>query len=330
MFRRCSTFSVSKKYPVKTISALLLDGHQAAFKAFFGGLGITALLFACFLAGCRDNPDKLVWTSIDLNTPFRQGDAHLLTVNKTSHVLIDTGSRETADMLVKFLRNQNCADIKFVIITHGHNDHYGGLVPLINSGINIGRVYFNPPASDLITNEPWGCSPDEIAEIHAELAKKNIPLAAMDTNSQWSLGKDISLRVTCVFDGINTPVGRTDINDTSAVIMLTHRKIRILFAADLNRMIGDYLTRQYPDRLRADVLKFPHHGAESFPNNDFFAAVGAKAVVVPTPKELWLSDRCARARDLTGNCPVYVNGVEGNIKIVSDGSSFQISSERSH
>ncbi|MDO9543021.1 MAG: hypothetical protein Q7J98_11965, partial [Kiritimatiellia bacterium] len=138
------------------------------------------------------------------------------------------------------------------------------------------------------------------------------------------------MRVICAFDGINTPMGRTDINDTSAVIMLTHKNIKILFAADLNRAIGNYLTTNCPPGvLHADILKFPHHGTESFPNDGFFAAVNAKTVIVPAPKELWLCERSARARQLTKDCRVYVNGIEGDITVVSDGSTFRIHSQQS-
>lgn len=295
---------------------------KLSYKIFF----LVNLLLACSLFGCRSAKDGLAWTSIDVNSPISQADAHLLTFDATNHVLIDTGSRQSAEKLVNFLQSKKCGSIQSVIITHGHRDHYGGMIPLLNSGITVGRVYFNPPPAGLITNEPWGCSGEEIAEIKTELQKRNIPLKTMEKGTEWLLGKNAVMRVICVFNGIDTPVGRTDINDTSAVIMLFHGKNRFLLAADLNRAIGDYLTTNCPDLLRADILKFPHHGAESFPNDGFFAAVNAKTIIVPAPKELWFSERSARARQLTKDGRVYVNGIDGNITVVSDGSSFRVHS----
>ncbi len=302
-------------------------GLSAFGKKFIFFRIISFFLIAIALAGCQKKQDILEWTSIDVNTPETQADAQFLTIGVTNRVLIDTGSRQSGEKLVNFLRNKKCGYIQSVIITHGHRDHYGGLIPLLASGIPIGSVYFNPPSENLVTNEPWGCSNGEIAEIKSGLRERNIPLKAMSKDTAWHLGKNTELRVICVFDGLDTPVGRTDINDTSAVLMLTHEKIKILFAADLNRAMGDYLaTNCPPEMLRADILKFPHHGAESFANDGFFAAVNAKAFIVPSPRELWLSERSARARRLTKDGRVYVNGLEGNITVVSDGNTFTIRS----
>jgi len=285
------------------------------------------LATSALLSGCLENHGSLKWTSIDVNTPYTQADAHLLTFGGTNHVLIDTGSRQSGDKFIKFLKENKCGFIQKVIITHGHRDHYGGIIPLLQSGIAVGHVYFNPPPDALVVAEPWGCSKEELSEIKNELRKRNIPLTAIKKGTEWFLCKNATLRTICAFNGINTPVGRTDINDTSAVIMLVHGTNRFLFAADLNRAVGDYLTTNCPTLLRADILKFPHHGTEGFPNDSFFAAVGAKTIIVPAPKELWLSERSTRARQLTKDCKVYVNGIDGNITVVSDGHSFRVSTD---
>jgi len=288
----------------------------------------TVFVFCMFilviLSSCRRNRTDMAWTSIDVNLPTIQGDAHLLQICRTNFVLIDTGPRATADRVIRFLKETGCSRINFIIVTHGHSDHYGGIVPLLDSGIDVGRIYFNPPDPILVAAEPRGCSMADLAEIAAAAKSRGVPITPICPNSEWDLGNGVKLETICVFDGLNTPIGRTDINDTSAILMLTHGNIKILFAADLNRRLGDYLIKTSLEKLRADILKFPHHGAEGFASDAFFHAVNPKAVVVPTPKELWLSERCARARRLTEKCRVYVNGITGNITILSDGNGFRV------
>ena len=277
---------------------------------------------------CHSRGSTLTWTAIDVNSQFQQGDAHLLEINKQDFILIDTGHALYAQKLLQFLKDRNITRLNAVIISHGHRDHYGGLVFLLRNDIRVDAVYFNPPDAELIKQELWGCSESEIEEIKQELSKRNIPLIAMTDRTQWDFGPDISMKVLYIYDGLKTPVGRTDINDTSAIIMLTHGNLNYLFTGDLNRPVGTYIT-EHNDvvSLKADVLKVPHHGTEGLPNNDFFNTVNPKAMVVPAPKALWFSDRSARVRKLSKDCPAYINGLHGHITIKSDGHSFRIETQ---
>ncbi|MFA5043718.1 MAG: MBL fold metallo-hydrolase, partial [Kiritimatiellia bacterium] len=219
---------------------------------------ISALLLLALPAGgwwwARARTPDLVWTAIDVNYLPQQSDANLLQINRTNYFLIDTGHTLYAPRLIRFLRQQGVRRLNAVIITHGHNDHYGGLIPILQSAIAVERVYFNPPAPELATNEWWGCSTAELDAIRAELARRGIPLAPITDRTGWSFDNGIALRVLYAYDGIHTPIGRTDINDTSAIIMLTHRRMKYLFAGDLNAPLGHYISAQTATvPLKADI-----------------------------------------------------------------------------
>ena len=292
-------------------------------------LNLALIIISTCLLSCRPNSgERLIWSAINASSVESQGDAHLLTFCKTNHILIDTGPAVNSENLISYLKKNNCAMIQSVIITHAHRDHYGGLPPMLAAGIKVKSVFFNIPCPDLVAAEPWGCSAGEISAITNGLQQAGIPLKDIRAGTRWAMGTEGMLSVICAYDGIHSPVGRTDLNDTSAVLMLRHGRNRFLFAADLNRAVGGFLTTNCPGRLKADVLKFPHHGAESFPNESFFAVVNAKTFIVPAPVELWFSDRSARARKLTEGRAVFINGICGDITVISDGKGFQVHSDK--
>ena len=303
-------------------------------KINFNTVIIKSVLIVIFVGGmtaCQRRQPEFVWTSIDVTTASSDhGDAHLLQMFQTNYVLIDTGPRENSDKLVWFLKRNSCSNLNFVVITHGHNDHYGGLIPLINAGITVQRVYFNPSIMSLVTNEPWGCTSEEIESIFSDLKRKNIPICAVVPDQTWRFGKNIVIKTLYAYSATNPLAGLPvdNINDTSTVLMISHGKNKFLFTGDLNRMAGDYFTSHLKSGLCADVLKFPHHGTEGFPNDSFFFAVAPKVVIIPAAENLWLSKRSERARRLTKECKTYVNGINGNIAVVSDGNKITVYSDK--
>ncbi|MFH1476523.1 MAG: polysaccharide deacetylase family protein [Verrucomicrobiota bacterium] len=260
--------------------------------------------------------DALTWTSIDVNSPESQGDAHLIQVGKRAVMLIDTGHPSAMGMLLRWLNDHHVRNIEAVLISHGHRDHYGNLTNLIANGILISNVFFNPPPSKHIDHESHGVSTDDLHSISASCRRHNIPVRAITGGTEWSWGSGITMKVLYAFDGVNTPAGETDINDMSAIMLLTCGKTKVLFTGDLNAPIGRHLVKnQTAIPIRADILKAPHHGTEGTADNDFFQAVNPDVIVVPAPVSLWQSDRSQRIRKLMDAKRCLVNGADGDITV---------------
>ncbi len=266
-----------------------------------------------------------------------QADCHLLEFPDGSKALIDAADGGDAPgVALAFLRGRGIRRLSLVVISHFHMDHYGRLADLVEAGIQIDKVAINLPAKREIADreKPWGMDWDHVQSILELLRGRGIryftPQAGERLIDIQLPGLDVRLEVLCAYDGVNTPVGETDVNDTSIILRLQHGSKRALFTGDLNQALGAFLASSEVD-LRADVLKVPHHGTEGLPPNEFFDKVSAKAALVPSPKNLWFSPRSMRPRNYFAamGTPVYVTGIHGHVVVVFKRDEYAIKTARS-
>lgn len=271
---------------------------------------------AAFFVLADPSPD-LVWTMVNVNHTVLQGDAHLIEVKNGKTVLIDAGYLGPAkEKLIPFLHQAQIGRIDIAFISHPHRDHYEGLLPILEAGIKIGTIYFNIPDKGMCDAEiPWGCNYEQILEYHRQLNRHKVIIKSADSGMTFDLGNKATIKILHAFDGIHTPVGRTDINDLSLIMMLEQNSRKILFTGDLNQKLGGWLAND--KGMQADILKVPHHGTEGIAPNSFFATVAPKYAMVPSPGELWCSKRSSRVRNWFNGekIPVYVNGFHGHVTV---------------
>ena len=265
--------------------------------------------------------EKLVlsWAMVNVSDR-RQGDAHLLQLGERV-ILIDTGDKGSAErQLLPLLQERGIQTIDQIFISHAHRDHYGGLEALLENNIHLNTVYFQLPDRTICDLEvPWGCDYDHVNASRARLKNAGIKVQSAYSGQVIDLGSGGGqIKVLYAFDGVRTPVGKTDINDTSLIMLLSFAGQRILFAGDLNRKLGQYLAKDEAVNLQADLLKIPHHGAESLAPDRFFDASGAHTAMIPAPRELWCNDpRTERVRNWIDNNDIktFVSGIHGHVEV---------------
>lgn len=287
-------------------------GYLAAF-SFWNG--------ADRLAGVR-------WVMVNVNQTEQQADAHLIYFSSGETFLIDAGA--DGSQILPRLKARNVARLDEVIISHPHKDHYGGLRALMASPISIGRVRFNVPVEEICDSEkPWGCDFEDVIQLVAEIKEQGIPLSSVSAGETLYAKGGSALNVLTAYDGLNNPTGRSDVNDTSLVLLLTYGESRVLFTGDLNLALGTWLAANEP-RVRATLLKAPHHGTETAAPDTFFTSVNPSGVLVPSPKQLWLSERSQRIRDYFSirGIPTWVNGLDGEVVVDLFQSFYLVRPER--
>lgn len=296
-----------------------------------------ALLAVLLFAGCATAPVTR-WTMVNVSPKIAQADCHLIEFPNGARVLIDVGEGWDAPSgtALAFFQKRKIDHIDLVVISHFHNDHYGQLVDFIKAGIKVDRVAINVPDPVFIGTETfmlgydWPAVKSTLQFLHDQGIPYFTPKAGdrlMEAN--LGHGKVASLDVVCLYDGVHTPIGKTDVNDTSIIVRLSHGSTRALFTGDLNNRLGAYLAKSNFD-LSADLLKVPHHGTEGTAPNEFFDRVNPKAALVPSPTTLWWSLRSKRPRTyfLDYHIPTYVSGINGDVTVLMTEKGFAITTER--
>lgn len=74
-----------------------------------------------------------------------QGDASTIRLADGSYILIDAGpNAKNGNPIARWFAERPEVTVRKVVITHNHRDHFGGLIPLLESGRNIEEVLMLP------------------------------------------------------------------------------------------------------------------------------------------------------------------------------------------
>ncbi|MFT3867591.1 MAG: MBL fold metallo-hydrolase [Nibricoccus sp.] len=304
-------------------------------RSFRCTLMFVVLALTLCVTACR-KPSHARWTMLNVQGAQGQADCHLLELPDGQRVLIDVAEGwDSKGAALSLLKARKIDRISLVVLSHLHWDHYGKLRDIIDGGVKVDRVALNLPGSRELADveKPWGCNWEDVQNLLRFLSDRRIPYFIPRIGERLVEvkrgGLTTTLEAVCLYDGIDTPVGKTDINDTSIILRLTHGSTRVLFTGDLNQKLGAWLATSGFD-LKADLLKMPHHGTEGLAPNEFFEKVNPKDVLIPSPRDLWFALRSKRAREWCAGrkIPAYVNGLCGTVVVEMDGAGYVIKPER--
>mgnify|MGYP003542004662 FL=1 len=95
--------------------------------------------------------DKILAAFLDVG----QADCALFTLPDGKILLIDAGDRGDGDQLVDYLKKRGIIKIDYLLATHPHSDHIGGMSDVIDS-FEIGKIFAPKVASnDLPTSKTY-------------------------------------------------------------------------------------------------------------------------------------------------------------------------------
>lgn len=237
-----------------------------------------------------------------------QGDSILVQVNN-KNLLIDAGPEDASEKLLSYLSKQNIKKLDYVVATHPHEDHIGGMTSIIKK-YKIGKFYAPKKTTDTKTFEKM------IDTLSDKKMKINVAKAGVTL--------DLGNNASCEMIAPNKS-SYESLNNYSAVIMIKYGSSKFLFMGDAEKLSEKEILASKKDIL-CDVLKVGHHGSNSATSKDFLSAVSPSIAVISCGKnnDYGHPHKQTLSALKEKNIKVYRTDINNTIVITSDGKSINV------
>lgn len=231
----------------------------------------------------------------------------ILIQNENDNMLIDAGNNEDGTKLVKYLQSLGITNFKYVVGTHPHEDHIGGLDNIIKE-FNIEKVLLPDAYTTTATFE----------DVLIALEDKNLNFEVPNIGKTLSLGE-------ARIEIIHTESNPEDLNDSSIVLRLDYGENSFLFSGDATSTIEKKILNK---NIAVDIYKVAHHGSSYSNSESFLNKVNPSIGIISTGKNNSYNHPHLEVvkRLEERNIKLYRTDKLGTILVTSDGKNYDITS----
>ncbi len=238
-----------------------------------------------------------------------QGDAIFIELPNSQTMLIDAGEASKGEIITNYIKALNYDKIDYLIGTHPHTDHIGGLAHIINN-FSIEKIYMPKVSSNSKTYE-------NLLNI---ILQKGLKITT--ANSQTNILNNENLSINFI-----APTKEySSLNNNSAVLKITYKERKFLFMGDAETQSENDIVAD----VSADVIKIGHHGSDTSSGQSFVNKVNPQYAIVMVgnnnkydhPKQT-IIERWSAA-----GAKIYRTDLNGNITVTSNGYTLSINTDK--
>ena len=256
----------------------------------------------------NNNDNMLVVHFLDVG----QGDCEFIELPNSQCMLIDASTNEYGDDIVEAIRGYGYSEIDYVVATHPHADHIGGMSEVIDS-FDIGKIYMPRTSSNSKSFEG----------LLTSISNKNLSINTAKTGTTIYSDNGINIEILSPISSFYE-----ETNDYSAVVKIEYGESSFLFMGDAEKPVENELIEKYGYDLDVDVLKAGHHGSRYSSSTEFLDYVTPEYTVISCAKDNSYghphSETIKRLNNV--NTQIFRTYELGNITVSCDSNdSFEIS-----
>lgn len=286
---------------------------------------IISFILLVLVCGCKD-------LSLDLSSPVQedeekvfvagdeeliahfldvgQGDANIIELPNGEIMLIDAGIASYEDDIINYIEELGYEKIDYVVATHPHADHIGGMAEVIDA-FSVGKIYMPKAVSTSKTYE----------NLLMTIQNKGLSIKSGKAGVQILKTDDLEIAIVAPHKDYYS-----NLNNYSIVLKITYGDVSFLYTGDAEEESIEEIT----ENIQADILKVGHHGSDTSTTKAFLDKVQPKYAVISVGNKNSYghpaNSTIKLLEEYTSN--IYRTDFNGTIIISTDGINVDVKVEK--